>query len=60
MWGLVLDGAAAPVVDACREAGLLVNGTAERVVRVTPPLVVTAGEVDEGVAILDRALGTPR
>jgi acetylornithine aminotransferase len=57
MAGLLLDGPAAEVVTRCREQGLLVNGTADRVVRLTPPLVVTEAELDEGLAILDRALG---
>ena len=39
------------------EAGLVINCTADRVLRLTPPLIVTAGEVDEAVDILDRALG---
>jgi acetylornithine/succinyldiaminopimelate/putrescine aminotransferase len=54
--GLLLDGPAAGVVARALEGGLVVNGTAERVVRITPPLVVTAAELDEGLAILDRAL----
>src|SRR5439155_1366030 len=38
------------------EAGLLVNCTAERVLRFLPPLVITRAQVDEGFAILERAL----
>jgi acetylornithine/N-succinyldiaminopimelate aminotransferase len=57
LWGLLLGASGVPVVDACRDAGLLVNCTAERVVRMSPPLVVSAAEVDDAVAILDRALG---
>jgi acetylornithine aminotransferase len=56
MAGLLLDRPATDVVARCRERGLLVNGTAERVVRLTPPLVITEAELDEGLAILDRAL----
>ncbi|MGH7895437.1 MAG: acetylornithine transaminase [Candidatus Binatia bacterium] len=56
MQGLALDGPGGAVVGRCREAGLLINCTAERVLRLTPPLVVTRAEIDEGVAILDRAL----
>ena len=36
--------------------GLLINVTAERVLRIAPPLVVTDAEIDEGLAILGRAL----
>jgi predicted acetylornithine/succinylornithine family transaminase len=55
--GLLLDGPAADVVGICRERGLLVNATADRVVRLTPPLVITRAELDEAIAILDVALG---
>jgi acetylornithine/N-succinyldiaminopimelate aminotransferase len=55
--GLLLDGPAADVVGICRERGLLVNATADRVVRLTPPLVITQAELDEAIAILDVALG---
>jgi acetylornithine/N-succinyldiaminopimelate aminotransferase len=53
--GLALDRPAAEVVDAARPLGLLVNATAKTVVRLLPPLTVTAAEVDEAVATLDRA-----
>ena len=56
MWGTVLDGPGQDVVDRCRERGLLINCTAERVLRFLPPLVVTTGEVDEGLQILDEVL----
>ncbi len=56
MLGMVLDGPGGDVVARCLDAGLLVNCTAERVIRLTPPLVIAADEVDEGLAILDRAL----
>ena len=56
MLGVVLDAPGQPIVERCREAGLLINCTADRVLRFLPPLVVTEPEVDEGLAILDRAL----
>ena len=56
MLGAVLERPGAPVVDRCREAGLLVNCTAERVLRFLPPLVITRAQVDEGFTILERAL----
>ena len=55
--GAVLDRPGQPVVERCRESGLLINCTADRVLRFLPPLVVTAAEVDEALAVLDRALG---
>jgi acetylornithine/succinyldiaminopimelate/putrescine aminotransferase len=57
MWGLDLDRPAAPVVDAARERGLLVNVTSQTVVRLLPPLTITEEETDEALARLDAALG---
>jgi acetylornithine/N-succinyldiaminopimelate aminotransferase len=56
MQGLVLDGAAAPVVDAARERRLLVNGTARTVVRLLPPLTISEPEIDLAIDRLDAAL----
>ena len=56
IWGIELDRPAGPVVDAALERGLLVNRTAETVVRLLPPYVITADELDEGLAILDEAI----
>jgi predicted acetylornithine/succinylornithine family transaminase len=54
--GVGLGEAGAPIVDRCRAAGLIINCTATTVLRLTPPLTVSAAEVDEAVAILERAL----
>ncbi len=56
MQGLVLDRDAAPVVPAALERGLIVNRTAERVVRMLPPYVITESEIAEGLTRLDAAL----
>ena len=56
MRGLHLSVDALPVVEASLKAGLLVNRTAEKVVRMLPPLTVTAAEIEEATAILDGAL----
>ncbi len=56
MRGLELAIDAQPVVDSARSAGLIVNRTAERVVRMLPPFTVTTAEIEEAVAILDRVL----
>jgi acetylornithine/succinyldiaminopimelate/putrescine aminotransferase len=56
MRGLELAVDAQPVVASALQSGLLVNRTAEKVVRMLPPLVVTAAEIDEAASILDRAL----
>jgi acetylornithine/N-succinyldiaminopimelate aminotransferase len=55
--GAELDGPGAPVVDACRAAGLLINCTMEKTLRFSPPLIVTQDEVDRAVEITARVLG---
>jgi acetylornithine/N-succinyldiaminopimelate aminotransferase len=55
---LTIDATA--VVDGALKAGLLVNRTAERVVRLLPPLTVTKAEIDEAAGILDRVLSEVR
>jgi acetylornithine/N-succinyldiaminopimelate aminotransferase len=56
MWGLELTRDAAPVVPAALAQGVIVNRTAETVLRLLPPLVITESEVDEALDRLDRAL----
>jgi acetylornithine aminotransferase/acetylornithine/N-succinyldiaminopimelate aminotransferase len=56
MQGLVLDRDAAPVVAAALARGLIVNRTAERVVRMLPPYVITEAEIAEALSRLDAAL----
>jgi acetylornithine aminotransferase len=57
MIAAVLDRDVPPVVDACREAGLLVlTAGAPPVLRLLPPLVVSAAEVDQALAILGDVL----
>jgi predicted acetylornithine/succinylornithine family transaminase len=58
MRGLALSVDAAPVIEASLKAGLLVNRTAEKVVRMLPPLTVSAAEIDEAARILDAALAS--
>ncbi len=64
MWGLDLDRPAAPVIDAAIAEGLLVNRTADTVIRLLPPYIITPAEIDEAVGLLDAALhaafGGPR
>ena len=54
--GVELTQAAGPLVDACREAGLLVLSAGEKVLRLTPPLVVGESECDRALEIIDRVL----
>ncbi len=57
MWGLELTRDAAPVVPAALAHGVVVNRTAERVVRLLPPLIITEAEIDDALGRLDAALG---
>jgi predicted acetylornithine/succinylornithine family transaminase len=57
MWGLELGEDAAAVVPAALARGVIVNRTAERVVRLLPPLIITESDIDEAVARLDAAFG---
>ena len=57
IWGLELTRDAAPVIQAGLARGVIVNRTAETVVRLLPPLVITEPEIDEALGRLDAALG---
>jgi acetylornithine/N-succinyldiaminopimelate aminotransferase len=54
--GATLDRQVGPVVDACRERGLLVLSAGPDVLRLTPPLVVGPSEVTEALATLTEVL----
>jgi len=56
MWGLELDRDAAPVVPAALERGVVVNRTAETVIRLLPPLIISESEIDESLDRLAAAL----
>jgi acetylornithine/succinyldiaminopimelate/putrescine aminotransferase len=55
--GVGLSKAVGPIVDACREAGLLVLSAGEQVLRLAPPLIVEEGDCDRALGIIDAALG---
>jgi len=54
---LLAEERSAAVRDACADEGLIVNAVKPDVIRIVPPLIIDADEVDEGLAMLDRALG---
>ena len=56
MWGLDLRVDAAPFVTAALDRGVLINRTSETVIRLLPPFVITAAEVDMALAQLDAIL----
>jgi acetylornithine/N-succinyldiaminopimelate aminotransferase len=54
--GVALKHAAKSVVDACFRERLIVNGTADTILRLLPPLTLTREEADTGLGIIERAL----
>lgn len=56
MWGLVLDRPSAPVVARALDAGLVVNATGGRVVRLLPPLIVDDEAISAALDILERVI----
>jgi len=57
LFGIQLALPAGEIVEACREKGLLVNCAAKTVLRLLPPLNVTAEAIDTAVDILDQVFG---
>jgi acetylornithine aminotransferase len=54
--GAVLDRPVGPVVDVCRDRGVLVLSAGSDVLRLAPPLTLTDAEAAEGVATIRAAL----
>jgi acetylornithine/N-succinyldiaminopimelate aminotransferase len=63
-WGLInglvlhpdTELTSSAVVQAASEAGLLLVPAGPKVVRFVPPLIVSAAEIDQAVAVIDQAL----
>lgn len=56
MIGLALHVPAKPVEAKLREQGVLTIATGESVLRFVPPLVISAPQIDQALAILDKVL----
>ena len=55
--GIDLDVPASPLVDACRNSGLLVLTAGKgNVIRLVPPLIITEQEIEQAAEILSQAL----
>ena len=52
--GVELTKPGAPLVSRALERGLIINCTAERVIRIMPPLTISASAVNVGMRILER------
>ena len=57
MIGIELHEPAAPYVEAARRRGLLINGTAECVLRLLPPLIVTEQHCRTAARIVGEIIG---
>ncbi len=60
MRALELTVDALPVIEGALQRGLLINRTAERVVRMLPPLNVSIQEIDKAVSILNDVFASVR
>jgi len=56
MLGITLHGPGQAAADACLARGLVINCTADRVLRLLPPLVISEAQIDRGVDILEEVL----
>jgi acetylornithine/succinyldiaminopimelate/putrescine aminotransferase len=56
MWGVELNGPAAPYVTRLFDAGLLVASAGENVLRLLPPLVVSEVEITQAVQMITEVL----
>ncbi|KAJ0980782.1 hypothetical protein J5N97_009037 [Dioscorea zingiberensis] len=55
--GIELDVPASPLVDACREAGLLILTAGKgNVVRLVPPLIISEQELEQAAEVLSNCL----
>ncbi len=54
--GIELNKPGMPIVKKALEKGLVINCTAEKVIRIMPPLVITMKTVREGMKILEKLL----
>ncbi|MBJ19648.1 MAG: aspartate aminotransferase family protein [bacterium] len=54
--GLALAKPPGAIIDACRERGVLVISAGGDVLRLAPPLVISAEEIDHGLAVLREVL----
>ena len=56
MIGIEINEPVKPLLEKCMAKGLLAIGAGEKVIRLLPPLIMTAKQVDEGIAILEELL----
>ena len=45
-----------PVIDRCREEGVLVISAGTNTLRLAPPLIISEAQIDEGIDVVERAI----
>jgi predicted acetylornithine/succinylornithine family transaminase len=55
--GMELTMECTPIVNACLDLGVLVNCTAEKVLRFIPPLIVQKKDIDQLIHVLEKVFG---
>ena len=53
---LELNRPVAPIVDECRERGVLIISAGANVIRFAPPLIITEEQIDYGLGVLEEVL----
>jgi acetylornithine aminotransferase len=56
MIGIQLNQESAPIISELRSNGLLTLPAGPDVIRLLPPLTVTADEIDEAIAIIEKTI----
>ena len=54
--GMELEDNGSPIVEECMQEGLLINCTANKVLRFLPPLTIGKRDIARGLAILEKVL----
>lgn len=60
MLAMELEGEGNWLVNLCAENGLLINCTQTNIIRIMPAINITKGEIDEGIEILNKCLGSKK
>jgi predicted acetylornithine/succinylornithine family transaminase len=55
--GMELTRECTPIVNECLDLGMLVNCTAEKVLRFIPPLIVQKKDIDQLIHVLEKVFG---
>ncbi len=51
-----LDIESGDIVNECLQRGLLINSAGGKTLRFVPPLIITTGDVDQAIRVLDEVM----